>query len=90
MKYEWIITGQEFFRQSSRQVGMLCGGMRNMESQNNVGHQNEQQSDAGTRGGSLEDRSEGEGKRNGRGVKWRRSRRSERRNEVGRFLITPQ
>lgn len=34
----------------------------------------------------LEDRSEGEEERNGQEVKWRR--RSERRNLVGRFLIT--
>lgn len=37
----------------------------------------------------LEDGTEGEEERNGQEVKWRRRRRrSERRNEVGRFLIT--
>lgn len=51
MKYEWIITGQEFFRQSSTQVGMLCGGMRNLESQNNVGQWNEQENDGGREAG---------------------------------------
>lgn len=51
MKYEWIIIGQEFFRQSSSQVRMLCGGMRNLVSQNNVGHWNEQEDDEGREAG---------------------------------------
>ena len=65
MKYEWIITGQEFFRQSDRQVGMLCGGMQNLESQNNVRRWNEGKNDEGRKKGPGGQESNGEGKRSG-------------------------
>lgn len=62
MKYEWIITGQEFFRWSVRQDGMPYRGMRNLQSQNNVGQWNKGRNDVRE---VLKDRSEGEEKRSG-------------------------
>lgn len=51
MKYEWVITGREFFLQSGSQVRMLRAGMRSPPSQNNVAHRSEQKMKEDARGG---------------------------------------
>lgn len=61
MKYERLITGQEFFQRSDRPVGMPCGGMRNLESHNNVRGMREKVTNGVRK--VQEDSSEGEGKK---------------------------